>query len=514
MRSVASSVRDRGTARRAVPPLARFVAAFGAAPLFATATAQQFQPFQFAPGQLIPQVMPPGSVGLPLCGDIDGDGRNDLVIVSAAGLSVDYAIGDGSYVVTLQPNVLPVTQTAAARLCDFDRDGALDLLAIEGAQPSRLQVFRNQGGTLPLAQSVALGANVSALDPLRVADVDGDGDLDVLVVSTAGALLVRNAGGAFQAPTLAVAGAAQAVDLLDADGDGDLDVVLGEPSSIRLFANDGSGAFTSASTLCSAPALNVTGFGVLDLDGDGDLDLVAAMVGVFRNEGNLAFTDVTAVSLPHAYDAAAFSVVRCADFDGDGRADVLLPGACALRGGPIGVLLHGNGDGTFADVSSRLPPGVVSNQVELGDVDDDGDSDMLFLGDIATLPYGFVLANHQRQCVLATPLQLGQPARFDISSGPGFGVVGTAWLAAATGAVSHPFALPGFAGQVLIDPTDPLSVAVVPTSAAGSASAFVAVPNASWLLGLGVWFEVALLPNPGAAIAPSLTNAVTGSIGP
>src|SRR5262245_35227714 len=84
--------------RLPMAPFSRVLSLCGAAVVVATATAQQlqFEPFRFAGQPLILQPMPPGSVGLPLCGDVDGDGRNDLVIVSDAGLSVDYAIGDGS----------------------------------------------------------------------------------------------------------------------------------------------------------------------------------------------------------------------------------------------------------------------------------------------------------------------------------------------------------------------------------------------------------------------------------
>src|SRR5262245_20520755 len=111
-----------------MPPFSRVLSLCGAAVVVATAPAPQlpFEPFRFAGPPRILQPMPPGSVGLPLCGDIEADGRNDLVIVSDAGLSVDYAIGDGSYVVTLLPGTVLATQTMAARLVDFDQDGALD----------------------------------------------------------------------------------------------------------------------------------------------------------------------------------------------------------------------------------------------------------------------------------------------------------------------------------------------------------------------------------------------------
>ena len=500
------------------------------AALVATAVAQQpqFEPFPFGGQALLPPMPVYDDIAYPLTGDIDGDGRSDLVIVSSAGLAVDYALGDGSYIVSLDPNVLLAARLAAAKLVDWDRDGALDLLVVQDGEPatplpSLLYAFHNQGGALPLAQTVSLGTTTRtiAMDPLRVADVDGDGDTDVLVASGSGTQLVRNAGGSFLAPTVAVAGAWPAFELLDADGDGDLDLVQGDSTSIRLFANDGTGVFTFATTVHTGTALNMTGFGAVDLDRDGDLDLFAAMVGVFRNDGNRHFTNITQTSLPRAYDTTWSSVVRCADFDGDGITDVLLPGARPMQFQPLGVLLQGNGNGTFTDISTRLQPALANHNfnvglLDVGDVDDDGDVDILAWHRTSFPPYDFVLANHHRQVVLATPLQLGQIAHFDIFGRPSYAVPRTSWLAAALGPVGRPFALAGIDGRVLIDPTDPLIVGVTAhtTATTGHDVLDVAVPQASYLIGLTVWFEAMMIPDPGVPVLPGLTNAVSGYIIP
>jgi len=487
------------------------------ATVVATAPAQQrqFQPYQFATTQLVAGSLSTGGIDVrSLTGDIDGDGRNDLVLISSLGLSVDYAIGDGSYSVTPTVGFVVTNQLRTAQLVDLDRDGALDLLVLDGG--GGLTVFQNHAGVLSPSQTVqfvniTLSATASMMG---VGDVDGDSDLDVMVNSIQGTWLVRNAGsGGFQTPVVAIPGFWQTINLLDLDGDGDLDVILASALSISMYANNGAGAFTFAGTLRPGGSLHVSGTGLLDLDGDGDLDLVVAMVGVFRNNGNFSFTDITFPGVLSTYDPMSLSPVHCADFDGDGRTDVLLPEVRPL-GGPYGVLLHNNGNGTFTDVSSRFPPNLLAGVFAVGDFDDDGDPDLMLSKHIAAPPFDIALANHLRQCTLATSLQLGQVARFDISSGPGFGVNGTAWLAAATGAVGRPFSVPGFVGHVLIDPTDPLILAVVQTSAAGSASAFVAVPSAAWLLGIRVWFEVALIPDPGQPGSPGLSNAVSGVIGP
>src|SRR5262245_56321474 len=107
-RDPASAADERGaTAARGVRSmgvvvsrLAQSIAGGVLAALLPRAAAQQlqFEPFRFAGQPLISQPPFAGQLGYPMTGDLDGDGRNDLVIVSDWGLSVDYALGDGSYV--------------------------------------------------------------------------------------------------------------------------------------------------------------------------------------------------------------------------------------------------------------------------------------------------------------------------------------------------------------------------------------------------------------------------------
>src|SRR5262245_64554116 len=120
----------------AVHSVARALAACSPFAVVATAAAQQqFQLFHFATPQLIAAPIQPGGETIyPMTGDIDGDGRNDLVTISASGLTVDYALGDGSYRVTLIPSVIQTSNSfGGAELRDFDGDGALDMLALDNS---------------------------------------------------------------------------------------------------------------------------------------------------------------------------------------------------------------------------------------------------------------------------------------------------------------------------------------------------------------------------------------------
>lgn len=308
---------------------------------------------------------------------------------------------------------------------DVDGDGRVDILVANGgnygtagtAEPVR--IWRNLGTwdtatacTEISAQAVLGFTGLSRA--IKAADVDGDGDLDLL---TGGAwqtqlrLFLRDGTAWVDATDRLPQQLTSAGDLElgDVDGDGDLDLLIAEWGSIpptqnypggrtRLYANDGTGRFTDV-TAAQMPDLLVKwswDAELVDIDQDWDLDALisckyCAANFVFRNDGAGTFTH-DAAALPVFTNNYEFEAM---DIDGDGDLDLMT----INNGGQFrDRLLVNDGTGKYTDeTATRLAgtanPTADDNAAVFLDVDSDGDAD-LFVGALGgTTPDRLLLNN-------------------------------------------------------------------------------------------------------------------------
>ncbi len=195
--------------------------------------------------------------------------------------------------------------------------------------------------------------------------------------SSSNAVLLVDDGPLEHVGTVTSVTGAQCVQPFDVDGDGDLDLVV-SGEGLDVLRNDGAGEFTRiAGAPFSEPAacLAVT-FG--DFDGDGRLDIAAAEhddgpyvflylatpAGSFRHAPH---SPITVDAEPHLHTLEAF------DADGDGHLDLLSDSWPQDRL----VLVRGRGDGTFAAPGGQfaVPPSPINN-LAVGDLDGDGHLDI------------------------------------------------------------------------------------------------------------------------------------------
>lgn len=217
---------------------------------------------------------------------------------------------------------------------------------------------------------------------LTKGDIDGDGDLDLLVANDywAVTVLVNDGNGRFvdETATRFVSPASldnHCIDLVDIDGDGDLDCLLGNEDFVPnyVYRNNGAGVFTVDPTALPAQANDTRHQVLADFDNDGDVDWLTIDGGgshYYENNGAGVFSDQTATRLgnvPLNIGYAGFLTPKATDFDLDGDLDVLIPG--------VGGLLL-NVAGVLTSTSAQLPAGAWSPHWVV-DVDGDGDADVL-----------------------------------------------------------------------------------------------------------------------------------------
>ena len=216
-----------------------------------------------------------------------------------------------------------------------------------------------------------------------VADIDGDGDNDVLLGNGGQSRVLINDGNgnytdetgtrmpAFLHTTIAVA-------LADVDGVNGIDVILAGIGQNKLLINDGSGNFTDETAVRLPVATDISmDVAAADIDADGDRDIVIANRGsrnqVWINDGSGVFTDESNARLPTDADPS-YGIVL-ADLDGDNSPDLVV-----ANKGRADKLFFNSRLGVFSEAPAFNTGDTESNHAAVADADKDGDND-IFIAD-------------------------------------------------------------------------------------------------------------------------------------
>ncbi|MCP4698270.1 MAG: hypothetical protein GY862_15660 [Gammaproteobacteria bacterium] len=362
----------------------------------------------------------------PIVTDLDGDGDVD-VLVRLDGGTLKYFKNIGT------PQVAGFEEQSGAdnpwggvhggkygapALADLDADGDLDLVVGNRYDASRY--FENTGSAIRPVYIERIGADnpwdwVDEGNYSALADLDADGDLDLLMKSRSILRYFENTGSATQPEYIERRGTDNPWDevdvsdyyaapvLADLDADGDLDLVIGDKGGIlRYFENTSSAARPvyversgADNPWYSANMGNSIAPTLADLDADGDLDLVVGGNGAshyFENTGSAArpmYIGRTATDNP--WDGVDVgSTPALADLDADGDLDLAM-------GSHTGTLHYFENTGNAARPvyiertdTDNLWDGVVLDQYSkpaLADLDADGDFDLAAGAGDGTLHY-------------------------------------------------------------------------------------------------------------------------------
>jgi len=313
----------------------------------------------------------------PTFADVDGDGWLDLLVLGFDGTPplLYHNRGDGTFTdVTSASGLAALGDAFSAAFADYDRDGDLDLFVshwntVRPVDASTLSLWRNDGTGVFTDVSIAsrVGAAIGSREPgaqfivdytftSNFADLDGDGDADLLLAADFG--------------------------------------------TSRVLRSEGDGTFTDVTSAVISDE-NGMGAAIGDYDNDGDLDWFVSSIAdpngvsegfwgttgnrLYRNNGDGSFADATDAA--GVRDGSWGWAATFADFDNDGILDL-----CQVNGyGPLDDpavaefhsdatrLFVGRGDGTFEEDAAAV--GAADRGQGRGvaafDYDRDGDLDLL-----------------------------------------------------------------------------------------------------------------------------------------
>ncbi len=340
---------------------------------------------EFGPQQVIsPQALGAKSV---YCADLDGDG--DFDVLSASGIDSKIAwyentdgLGDFSehHVITLDADN---AESVYSR--DLDNDGDNDVLSASSLD-DKIAWYENMDGFGNFGEQQVITTNADGAICVTSADVDGDGDYDVLSASSDDDKIAwyenidELATFGPQQVITEGAGQARAVFYADLDSDDDMDVISSSWQNGRVawYENtDGLGEFGPQQILIEHYGGNA-GASIFstDLDSDGDNDVIAAFCNKskivwFEDCDGMGHFGIEKIITPKSDGPRS---MYCTDLDGDGDNDIL---SASQYDNQIAWYENLDGFGDFSLPRIITTEADAANSVFSADLDGDGDFDVI-----------------------------------------------------------------------------------------------------------------------------------------
>ncbi len=357
----------------------------------------------------------PGTTSLAL-GDLDNDGDLDIIVGNCHEPNLLYrndgAVGfaQAEIVPPAEPEFGP-DETAAVALGDVDGDNDLDLV-VGNYHSNDKNVIHLNDGSGHFTGTVALGPGTDETFALALGDVDGDGDLDIVVGNAVWPSEEKKAniiylndghGGFYNTLNTDVDCAAppenarcisfakentRSLALGDVDNDGSLDAIVGnrDQQNVIYLLSDGLGRFAFSQKARFGNQIDTRATVLADLDRDGDLDLLFGnwknRAVLLVNDGHGSFPSTAADCKTPTQGVVCFGsptaqtqAIVVGDLDGNHTLDVVL----GREGQPDQLYLN-DGAAGFGWLNQGRPFGWdagPTRSLALGDLDRDGDLDIV-----------------------------------------------------------------------------------------------------------------------------------------
>ena len=328
--------------------------------------------------------------------NLNNDGNKDIITSSYSHRTTTYQNnGSGTFAVPKYPAAANLSASCAV-VGDIDGDGDIDIVT-SSASEGKIYWYKKSDTDTTYGNQIIINHNVSSAKKVALADMDGDGDLDIVSISgpsTSGyedkVSWYKNLDGLGNFGTqinIPIGGydSPDGLAVYDVDADGDQDIVTSlinnwpaTGDKIIWYANNGFGSFSGEQIIAGG----IIGIRVLkeaDIDNDGDFDLVFASaqeskIGWFENLNGIGSFGSQRIITTNAFYVADVAI---ADLDSDGDKDLVY----MSNGSVDDILWQPNQDGLGNFGASRI----INSNVDIngastlfaGDIDNDSDIDII-----------------------------------------------------------------------------------------------------------------------------------------
>jgi hypothetical protein len=355
----------------------------------------------FAPAQTYEAAFGFARVNAVAVADLNGDRLPDLITACEGASIVGVLLNTGTG--NFSPALLNITGRNTAlggvAVADVNADSKPDI--VTGTFGAVLVLLGQGDGTFAPAVSYNTGLNTNVVG-LAVVDVSGDGQPDIVAADTytnAVRVLLGSRSGTFAPPIAYATGTssyAGGLAVADVNADGQLDVLTVDNRNfaVQILLGKGAGTFATATRYSTGPDSWPTSLSIGDVNADGKLDLVTANSNFFGTEGTAGVllgsgdgTFAPVITYPTGPTSAPTSIALT-DVTGDGKLDIVTANNNPLNFDRSIAVLPGTGTGTF-QVGRFYSPGYLgyavnaASSVTVTDVSGDGKPDIIVANQVA-----------------------------------------------------------------------------------------------------------------------------------
>jgi len=281
-------------------------------------------------------------------GDLDNDGDLDY-IYNSRDEALNYIYlnnGSGTFSLGSTYSAVNTVRFWDFKIADVDGDGDKDIVSIDSSATGDFQVkFNNGSGTFSTTTTLSTSIGSGGRRTLQLGDVDNDGDIDAMVNRQSGeiGILLNNGSGVFALSTsFNTGGDSRPMRVGDFDGDGNLDIAtaLIDTNILAFYFGNGSGSFSVGTTIAGFSGQLAVG----DVNNDGRDDLVFGNISTVLGRADRALT----TSAGGLFNGVNSNDLDLFDFNNDGILDI---GGLQTSTSELEILL-GIGDGTFSGLTT------------------------------------------------------------------------------------------------------------------------------------------------------------------